>query len=48
MNTIIAFLCGDMKNLSYIVIDDATKQVAIVDPTWGIEDLIVNPFKKIN
>ena len=47
MNTIIAFLCGDMKNLSYIVIDDATKQVAIVDPTWGIEETI-NPFKEIN
>lgn len=40
MNTIISFLCGDMKNLSYVVIDDTTKEAVIVDPTWGIEDLM--------
>ena len=41
MNSIISFLCGDMKNLSYLIVDDVTSDTVIVDPTWEVDKLLM-------
>ena len=34
------FLSSEMKNLSYLIIDEQTSQVVIIDPTFNIQDLL--------
>ncbi|MDH4275815.1 MAG: MBL fold metallo-hydrolase, partial [Gammaproteobacteria bacterium] len=39
-HTIVTLELGPMENFVYLVIDNATRRAAVVDPAWEVERIV--------